>query len=183
MNTTHPWPTSTDLQTAYATQVIPVGSIAENPRTGQRAVFLKYVSSTDAVANECVTISDYDAFEVKRTVTLADVFAGARPDGAGAISENEWGWFIVHGEAELLEGASCNTIVANGGAVVIDDDTDGGRIGGIDIDVATPFAESNVDASLKSLANSFGRAVDASTGTADTELTVYIHSSAWDHLF
>lgn len=155
-----------------------VGTVWVDPATGKKYIFAKQTGATAVAAKKAVKITDASAFEVQINATLNKRgFGGVRVSGATNLAQNEYGWLQIGGNATFIFGDSARATVAGEG-VVLDDDTDGGNIGGVDLDVSSTVNETTVEASVESLHGVFGTA-EAAVSTTDADVEVQIERNGW----
>lgn len=154
----------------------PLGTVYIDVANAKKYIFLKNVTAT-LEAMECACISDASAFKVTPNSTLNKQFAGVRVEDATDLADTECGWFQIGGNATMLAGDTCQAIVSGSG-VVMDDDSDTGRIGGVVPSVSTGVVAADLTLALKSIEGVFGVAQESST-TTDAEVEVQLVYNVW----
>lgn len=139
-----------------------VGYVFEDDVNGKRYIFVENEGSASIPAKHaCSPYTGQEAsYKVQLSTALNGVFAGIRPAGADALTEDTFGYVQIAGPAIGIHGDSAAAITAEL-AVVLDDDTDGGTIGGYASGVAA-----------------FGLAHEASS-TTDAEVDITINWNCW----
>ena len=143
---------------------------------GKKYIFLENVTAT-VEAQEAVVISDASVFQVTPSSTLNAPFAGVRVVSADDLATTEHGWFQIGGNATMLFGDSA-LAVASGSGVVLDDDSDTGRIGGVVASVEDDFAAADLTLVIKSVQGVFGIAQE-SQSTTDGDVEVQLIYNVW----
>ena len=154
----------------------PAGSVYYDEATGKKYIFLENVSATTE-AQEAVCISDASAWQVTPNSTLNKQFAGVRVVGATDLADTEYGWFQIGGNATMIYGDTAQAVVSGSG-VVLDDDSDTGRIGGVIPSVSTGVDAATLTLALKSIEGVFGIA-QASVSTTDADVEVQLVTNVW----
>lgn len=166
------------LTEVYTSAVVKAGSVWIDPSNGKKYIFLLNAGSSAISAKECAITSDASAYSVTLNTTLnSPSFAGVRVSGATDVAQNEYGWFQIGGNATCIFGDSALTTTAGQG-VVLDDDSDGGRIGGGDYDVSATVNETTVEATTNAILGTFGIA-QATVNTTDADVEVQITKNIW----
>jgi len=142
----------------------------------KKYIFLENVSAT-VEAQEAVVISDASVFQVTPGSTLNAPFAGVRVVSADDLATTEHGWFQIGGNATMLFGDSALAVVSGSG-VVLDNDTDTGRIGGVVASVATGVTAATLTLAIKSVQGVFGIAQE-SQSTTDGDVEVQLIYNVW----
>ena len=143
----------------------------------KKYIFLENVSAT-VEAQEAVVISDASVFQVTPGSTLNAPFAGVRVVSADDLAATEHGWFQISGNATMLFGASALAVVSGSG-VVMDDDADTGRIGGVVASVVSgATSAATLTLAIKSVQGVFGIAQE-SQSTTDGDVEVQLIYNVW----
>ena len=151
----------------------PLGYIAEVGN--KKYQFVKNEGATSVAAQMCVKRNDGSAHAVEITDALNDVIQGVRVTGATAIAEDEYGYVQIQGNATCTLGASALATVA-GEAVVADDDTDKGKVGGIDLDVTATVNQTTVEATTDAIHGAGHRVMaEAAVSTDDADVEVQLN--------
>jgi len=142
----------------------------------KKYIFLENVTAT-VEAQEAVVISDASVFQVTPSSTLNAPFAGVRVVSADDLAATEHGWFQISGNATMIYGDSALAVVSGSG-VVMDDDSDTGRIGGVVASVATGVTAATLTLAIKSVQGVFGIAQE-SQSTTDGDVEVQLIYNVW----
>jgi len=142
----------------------------------KKYIFLENVTAT-VEAQEAVVISDASVFQVTPSSTLNAPFAGVRVASATDLDDTEHGWFQISGNATMIYGDSALAVVSGSG-VVLDDDSDTGRIGGVVASVATGVTAATLTLAIKSVQGVFGIAQE-SQSTTDGDVEVQLIYNVW----
>lgn len=149
----------------------PLGYVYEDRQNHKTYIFVKNISATALSLKRVCIGYDASAFTVNHSATLSDPkVAGVRPAGAEDLDQNESGYIQVKGNGTCTWGNSARATV-EGEGVVLDDDTDTGRIGGVLLDTTGTVNEANVELVVTSMAGVFGKAC-AAVNTADADVEV-----------
>jgi len=150
-----------------------IGATWHDDATCKKYIFLENVTAT-VEASECVVISDASVFQVTPSSVLNDsTFAGVRVASSTDLADTEHGWFQIGGNATCLFGDSARDTVAGEG-VVLDDDSDTGRVGGVLLAVTSSVTQALIELALDSVAGVFGTA-QATVSTTDATVEVQLH--------
>ncbi len=164
--------TATEYADGVGGDTPPLGYIYEDDANAKVYQFVKNEGSDDLGENRTCKVNDASAYAVEITDALNDLIQGVRPDGATALAEDEYGYVQIKGNALCINGASARAIVQYE-AVVADDDTDKGKVGGVDLDTGTTMDQANIEASLESMHGAGHRVIaQAASDTTDAEVEV-----------
>lgn len=164
-----------------AMQVCPkVGSSYQDPVSGKKYKFLKNAGATTITAQMAAVISDASAFTVAVGNTLNDPsFAGARVTGASDLPQNYAGWFQISGNATLILGNSANALTANQEGIVIDDDSDCGKVGKAVITTGGTVNQSTTEAALAGVNGVFALNQGGAISATDADVECQLIRNAW----
>jgi hypothetical protein len=139
-----------------------VGYVFEDEQNGKRYIFAENQGAASIPENHCATLyTGQEAnYKVQLSTGLNGLFAGVRPDGADALTQDTFGYLQIAGPAIGIHGDSAAAITAEL-QVVLDDDTDGGTIGGYASGI-TPFAVAH-----------------EASSTTDAEVDMTIYWNVW----
>ena len=169
------------LTTTYA------ATDSDRPALGQRYydevnkkeyVFVKNEGAQTISEKECAYLSDFDEHEVTIAATLAmDAPICVRPADGADIPQNSFGWMQIRGNATCIFGDSAQATQANHG-IVVDDDTDGGKVGGVDDDITSTVNETTVEATTNSIMGVFAISQGV-VNTTDADVEVNLLGKGW----
>lgn len=158
----------------------PLGTLYQDPKTGKKYKFLKNAGATAITAQMAAVISDASAFTVAVGNTLNNpAFAGCRVTGATSMAQNESGWFQISGNATLILGDTANALTANQEGIVIDDDTDCGKVGKAVITTGATVNQSTAEAALAGVNGVFALNQGGAISATDADVECQLIRNAW----
>jgi len=165
-----------------ATQLHDLGTTIRTT-DGKEYMYVKAAAAiTDtgtAVLNvdKCLVVwSDRSAFTVTTDNTLANRYVAGKCMPTVSITINYYFWIQTKGLCTLVSGNGARAIVAGEG-IVLDDDADTGKIGGVNLDVTATVNQTNVNATLVSIHGIIGTSTE-SEAVADQDVAVILDCPA-----